>query len=394
MMSTPHIRRPRSKKPRATLTLLSALGLTASLTACAGSGTGSNAEPQPPGSVAHLKMADSYSLTHPVGKGGTQPFLDAMDKAPSIDIEYFDSGQMGKQADIPSVLNSGVVDLAVISPSYVSSTFPLSSIGDMPGYGSDSCVTSYALRELVQPGGVLYEEELKEMNFLPLWTGSIPGYEAMTSGKDPSHPSNFNGSVLRSTGGALDRVIDQIGAAGVGMPIGDLYEAMSRGTVEGTLASPISITPYGLEDVINASTLGADQGNFTFFYGINIDTWNSLNQEQKDELMKAADASQQSVCDGLNAARDTSIEAMREGGVTFHDVSDNSAEWEATATPVRESFLRDAESRGLPAQQVIDDYEAALARNQFRAQDSPAEDSEAQESQPQETPAQDVENKE
>lgn len=320
-------------------------------------------------------MANSYSLTHPVGKGGTQPFLDAMKQAPSIDVEYFDSGQMGKQADIPSVLNSGVVDLAVISPSYISSTFSLSSIGDMPGYGSDSCVTAYALRELVQPGGILYEEELKEMNFLPLWTGSIPGYEATTNGRNPSHPQNFQGSVLRSTGGALDRVIDQIGAAGVGMPIADLYEAMSRGTVKGTLASPISITPYGLEDVVGASTLGADQGNFTFFYGINLDTWNSLNQEQKDELTKAADTSQQSVCKELNAARATSIDTMREGGVKFHDVSANSAEWEATAAPVRESFLRDAESRGLPAHQVIDNYEAALKRNQFRAQNSPIQGS-------------------
>ena len=127
-------------------------------------------EPYAPGSTAELKMADSYSLTHPVGKGGTKPFLDRIDKDPSVKIEYYASGQMGKQADIPSVVRSGVVDLAVISPSYVSSSFPLSSVGDLPGFSSDACVTAYALRDLVKPGGVLYEEELEPMKFMPLWT--------------------------------------------------------------------------------------------------------------------------------------------------------------------------------------------------------------------------------
>ncbi|WP_246394815.1 TRAP transporter substrate-binding protein DctP [Corynebacterium anserum] len=312
-------------------------------------------------------MADSYALSHPVGTGGTKPFLEKMKKNKSIDIEYFSSGQLGKQADIPSILRSGVVDLAVISPSYVSSTFPLSSIGDLPGYSSDACVTAYALLELVRPGGLLYEKELAPMNFMPLWTGSIPGYEAMTDGRDPSRPTNFQGTVLRSTGGALDRVIEEIGAAGVSMPIGDMYEAMSRGTVEGTLASPISITPYGLEDVIGASTYGANQGNFTFFYGININTWNSLNEEQKKTLTDAAHQSQESVCHTLNSARQSSIEEMKEAGVTFYDVTEHAKEWAATAKPVRDQWIKDAEDSGHPAQQVVDAFEQALKHNEFRA---------------------------
>lgn len=343
-------------------TLVSA-ALVTSLAAC----THTPAEPYPPGSTAHLKMADSYALSHPVGAGGTKPFLDTMKKNKSIDIEYFSSGQLGKQADIPSIVKSGVVDLAVISPSYVSSTFPLSSIGDLPGYSSDACVTAYALLELVRPGGILYEKELAPMNFMPLWTGSIPGYEAMTDGRDPSRPTNFQGTVLRSTGGALDRVIEEIGAAGVSMPIGDMYEAMSRGTVEGTLASPISITPYGLEDVIGASTYGANQGNFTFFYGININTWNSLNEEQKKALTDAAHHSQESVCHTLNSARESSIEEMKNAGVTFYDVTEHAKEWAATAKPVRDQWIKDAEDSGHPAQQVVDAFEQALKHHEFRA---------------------------
>lgn len=370
--STPHHSTPRSRRTRPTCRVASAIAAVAvtaalpgALTAC----SNSSAEPYAPGSTAELKMADSYSLTHPVGTGGTQPFLDQLEKDSSVDVEYYASGQMGKQADIPSVVRSGVVDMAVISPSYVSSSFPLSSVGDLPGFSSDACVTAYALRDLVKPGGVLYEEELKPMKFMPLWTGSIPGYEAMTAGQDPSHPNNFQGAVLRSTGGALDRVIDEIGAAGVSMPIGDMYEAMSRGTVEGTLASPISITPYGLEDVVHASTYGAQQGNFTFFYGINLDTWDRLNDQQKKALTDAADKSQQSVCEELNAAREDSVQKMKDAGVRFYDVTDGETakEWENISQPVLNKWIEVAESKGHPAQRVVDDFEDALKRHADRA---------------------------
>lgn len=318
--------------------------------------------------IAHLKMADSYSLKHPVGEGGTEPFIDKMDREPTIKIEYFASGQLGKQTDMPSIIRSGLADMGVISPSYVSSTFPLSSVGDLPGFSSDSCVTAYALRDLVRPGGILYETELKKMKFLPLWTGSIPGYEAMTGGKSPATPKSFEGAVLRSTGGALDRVIDQLGAAGVAMPIGDMYEAMARGTVEGTLASPISITPYGLEEVVTDSTLGAAQGNFTFFYGINLDTWNSLTSAQQHKLQDAAEQSQQSVCTKLNESRDASIEEMKKAGVRFHDVSANRGEWEKTSTPVLQHWIEDAEKVGLPASAVVREFQSALEHHAHRSE--------------------------
>ncbi|CAM2941852.1 TRAP transporter substrate-binding protein DctP [Corynebacterium jeikeium] len=360
-----HKNRPTCRVASAIAAVAVTAALPGALTAC----SSSSAEPYAPGSIAELKMADSYSLTHPVGKGGTKPFLDRLEEDPSVDIEYYASGQMGKQADIPSVVRSGVVDMAVISPSYVSSSFPLSSVGDLPGFSSDACVTAYALRDLVKPGGVLYEEELEPMKFMPLWTGSIPGYEAMTAGQDPSHPNNFQGAVLRSTGGALDRVINEIGAAGVSMPIGDMYEAMSRGTVEGTLASPISITPYGLEDVVHASTYGAQQGNFTFFYGINLDTWNRLNDQQKKTLTDAADKSQQSVCEELNAAREKSVQKMKDAGVHFYDVTDGETakEWENISQPVLNKWIEVAESKGHPAQRVVDDFEDALKRHADRA---------------------------
>lgn len=222
-----------------------------------------------------LTMADNFALTHPVGVGGTQPFLDALDGS-DVDIDYFASGQLGHQSDMPTVVRNGTADIGVVSAAYAASNLQLSGVSDLPGFGNDSCQVGYALRDLARPGGILYEEELKDLNFRPLWAGSLPSFEVMTNDRTVDDPTDMKGAIIRSTGGTVDRVLEETDAGAISMPIGELYEAMSRATVEGTLASPISITPYSLEEVITHSTRGAEQGSFTLLYGINTEVWDGL----------------------------------------------------------------------------------------------------------------------
>lgn len=61
---------------------------------------------------------------------------------------------------------------------------------------------------------------------------------------------------------------------------------------------------------------------------------------------------------------------MKDAGVEFYDVSDNAAEWEATTEPVLQQWINDAERAGHPAQRVVDDFETAIERNQFRDETS------------------------
>lgn len=316
-----------------------------------------------------IVMGDSFSLTHPVGRGGTERFIEGLEERGGdfgLGLEYYASGQLGKQWDMPTVVRTGVADISVVSPSYVASEMPLSSVGDLPGLVQDSCQASYALMDLMSEGGILYEEEFEPLNLRPLWVGVIPSYEAMTAGREVTIPDDLRGTVQRSTGGAQDRIVDSVGAAGVGMPIGDLYEALTRGTVEGTVASPVSITPYGLEEVIHYSTRGANLGSFTVVYVINNDTWAGFTDEQREFIADLAADSQQSVCEELNKSVGESYDAMEKAGVQFSDISGHTADWEALLEPTRQGWVWDLESMGRPAGRVLDDFVRALAENEDR----------------------------
>jgi TRAP-type C4-dicarboxylate transport system substrate-binding protein len=315
-----------------------------------------------------LQMADGWSLTHPFGVGGTTPFLDSL-KESGVNVDYYSAGQMGKPQDLPYMLRNNTVDISIAAPSYNSSAFPLSSVGDLPGFGGDACTIGYAMTELGQPGNILYDEELKDMHFRPLWTSTMTSYEVMTAHRKVTTPQDAAGTILRSPGGSLDRVVNHLDAAGVSMPTDDFYEAISRSTVEGTVTSPLSVTPYGLQDVLTDSTVGAELGSISVYYGINTDTWDRLSTEQQDAVTRAADVAQQSVCTKLNEEKDAAYKTMADDGVTLHDVSGDAATWRRVTDPVQDEWVDTAEKAGLPARQTLKDFRAAMERNSHRSTD-------------------------
>lgn len=346
------------RRPLARTCLAGVLG--ASLAFVAGCST------VPDGDDMTVRVADSFAATHPIGRSGTTVFMETLEaKGPDagMEIEYYASGQLGKQRDMPAVLRTGIAQIAAVSPAYVGTQLPLSNVGDLPGFTQDSCIGGNAMLEIMQPGTTLFETELAPQDVRPLWVAYIPGYEAMSGAFPVDSVEALNGKIMRSTGGAADRVVDRAGAAGVSMPLGDMYEAISRGTVEGTLASPISITPYGLEEVIAYSTDGARLGSFTVTYSVSNKVWNEMTTEQQEVLAEASELAQVAVCEELERSIDESKQAMRDSGVQMIEVTDaQRPEWEALAAPVRQAWIDDLESIGLPAGQVLDDFTAALER--------------------------------
>ncbi|WP_182346332.1 TRAP transporter substrate-binding protein DctP [Tomitella gaofuii] len=330
------------------------------LTACGAPGLTHNDEGQ-----VVLTMADSFSTTHPIGRSGTKVFRDALranGPDAGMELKYFPSGQLGKQSDMPALLRTGVAQIAAVSPAYVSSQLPLSNVGDLPGFTQDACVAADAMRALMQPGTTLFETELKKNDVHPLWVAVVPAYEAMSGDFPIRSAADLHGKIIRSTGGVADRVVDAAGAAGVSMPLGDLYEAISRGTVAGTLASPMSVTPYKLEEVLHYSTEGARLGSFTATYSISQHVWEQLDAEQRAVLTDASNRAQQAGCEEINRAVVESKQQMRDAGVQMDPVTEETRPaWEAITEQVQKSWVRDLASTGLPAQKVLDEAKAAFA---------------------------------
>lgn len=335
--------------------------LTAALAACGTAPPHRDAEGR-----TVIKIGDSFSATHPVGAGGVQPFRDHLEEhGPGVGlaVEYFASGQVGDQGDMPAILRSGVVQMAPVSPAYVGTELPLSNVGDLPGLVPDACTGGDAVLGAMQPGGTLFETELAPHGIRPLWAAVVPDYEAMSTRTPIARPEDAAGRLVRSTGGVADRVVDSMGAAGVSMPLGELYEALSRDTVSGTVASPVSIGSYKLGEALDHTTDGARLGAFTITFSVSEPFWASLDDAQRGVITEAAALAQDGVCRAITETGEAALAEMREQGVQVSPVSAaDRAAWDALAEPVRRQWVADLERSGHPATRVLQEFEESLAR--------------------------------
>lgn len=340
-------------------TLIAGLASLALLSGCA-------AQAADPDDVT-LVMADSFPQTHPLALGGTNEMVETLQsdnaKELGIDLEYYASGQLGDQKDMVSILRSGVADIAPVSPAYVGPELQLSNIGDLPGYVGNARAGASAIMDLLDEDGILYRSEWEPRGIRALWAASIPHYEAMTANKQVTRPDDLTGTTIRSTGGAADRAVEFVGAAGVSMPLGEMYEAISRGTVDGTLASPVSVASYRLGEVLDYSTNGARLGAFTITYAVSADTWDRLDDRQRDFITQVSEKAQEGAATQVEKAQIDGLNQMKDEGVEFHDVTDEERPmWNKMVEPVIDGWSHDLEERGLPAAEVVDEYETAIAR--------------------------------
>lgn len=312
-----------------------------------------------------LRFADGHSATHPIPANGTKYFLEQLEeKGPEVglEIEYYPGQQLGKFADMPTMLATGIADIAAIAPAYLSASMPLASVFDLPGYTTDSCAGARAATRALAEGSTLRETELDESGMHPIWSAFYGGYEVMTT-EVADGPHSQAGAILRSPGGAVDRVVHEMGAAGVSMPLGEMYEALERGTVEGTVASPMSMAPYGLAEVLAHSTIGADLGSVTVIYAVADEKWESLTDEQREVITEAARGAEKNLCEAVNEYLPKARAEMEEDGTILdHLTPEQQAQWRTEITlPARESWVTDLSGMGLPAGAVLSEWESALA---------------------------------
>ncbi|MGE0697677.1 MAG: hypothetical protein AB7O57_01145, partial [Hyphomicrobiaceae bacterium] len=94
---------------------------------------------------------------------------------------------------------------------------------------------------------------------------------------------------LRAAGSLWDRFCRSVGAVAVNMPTAGMYEAMSRGTLDGALYSVGGLKTHGLGDIAKQVIMlntGAFRAGSVF--SMSKATWKSITPDQRAALLRVA----------------------------------------------------------------------------------------------------------
>lgn len=185
-------------------------------------------------------------------------------------------------------IQSQVTEVGNLLPLYFPADLPMMSVtGQLSLIGTNPQAMGAAVTEYVV-NCVPCQEEMKKLGFVYLGSGASDLYEFMTT-KPVRTAEDLKGLRLRSGGAPWARLAEHFGAVPVQMSVFDQFEAISSGTIDGTMASIGDALAFRLVEVVKHITYAPigmymSTSNFT----VNKATWDSLSVEDRTAMARAA----------------------------------------------------------------------------------------------------------
>ncbi|MBP1695392.1 MAG: hypothetical protein H6Q41_580 [Deltaproteobacteria bacterium] len=194
----------------------------------------------------------------------------------ALKIKFLGGPEVMSSREQVDALQSGIVQIALIPPSYYAKKVPVISANYF-------LTSSMAERRKNGFYDILVElTEKADMRFL----GEVNSTEGMymyTNTMVNNPRTDFKGKKIRVVE-TYDRFIQGLGAAGVVVPRMDIYSAMERGVINGFLAPVYQIMQFGLVEVVKY-LVHPQMWWGGCFINLNLNTWKKLPQDIQKVLL-------------------------------------------------------------------------------------------------------------
>ena len=310
-----------------------------------------------------IKIADSFPVGHYLPRYVTTPMIERLKANPAakgIEFEYYPAEQMGKAKDFLSLVQSGVIDIAYVAPGFVSDKMPLSVVSELPLEFSGSCQGTLAYWNLAKPGGLLDKKEFAPNGVRLLFTTVLPPYQIITR-KPFANLKEVEGMKIRASGSAKELVLKKLKAIPVLMPTPDVYESLSRGTIDGVLFPFNSLAPYEIHKLSKTGTIGENFGTFVANWVISEKRFQSLPPALQQDLTAMGEQIVKSTCAQIEKDEAGDIEKVKAAGVKLMTLSAaDKATVQAAMHDVAKDWADTLDKRGKSGTEVLNAFKAGL----------------------------------
>jgi len=310
-----------------------------------------------------LRVADSFPAGHFTPEVATKYWMGEVTRATNnaVVFEYFPAEQLGKAKDLLALTVSGVADIGYVGPSYISDKLPLSIVAELPGSFPTSCAGTMAYWKLAKEGGILATREFAPNGVRVMFAIVMPPYDLYLTKARIENLKSVEGLKLRASSGVVE-LVRKLNAVPVQIPAPEVYESLSRGTIDGVLFPISSIFAYNLQGLLKYATIGESFGTFVGVYAISEKRWKTLPTNVQKAMTEAGEATTRRACEYLDESKLKDTDKLRQLGVTM--VTLPAADKKALADLMTASGVVWAESldkRGKPGTEVLKAFRASLS---------------------------------
>ncbi|MBN1368505.1 MAG: TRAP transporter substrate-binding protein DctP [Dehalococcoidales bacterium] len=330
--------------------------------------TGSTSQPT---QVIKWKNAQ-YGPPQDAGMVAIQWFCDEVTKRSGgrIVFEHFYNGSLVATADMADAVESGLVQIACLYPTYFPSKMPLYNLSTLPAAVSPFAEETREARIIYQNimddwlSTPLIKEEFNKINAVPLLQNSPALTFTMFTKKPVTSLDDLKGLRIRAVSSLMD-VLDTLGASGINVPPPDIYDSLNKGTIDGLILHWPLFQSFHLYDISKYWLSGMGFGIASATQVANLQAYEALPDDIKDIFKQVSDEYAEYIADVFQSQFLEAVELFEQQGIvetTTISAADRKifddachASWEKSIT--------DLTNQGLPAIEVFNSLQSTINKH-------------------------------
>ncbi|MGP4076402.1 DctP family TRAP transporter solute-binding subunit [Halobacillus sp. K22] len=229
----------------------------------------------------------------------------------AVNIEVYEFGGLGSETDQVEQLQSGTVEMAVMSPGFTGNMVKEGQIFALHFLFPDSVEKTQQILNDSEALNTDLREKYEEHSISPLsfWT---EGAMQWTSSKEITEPADFENFKMRTqTSPLILESYKAYGAEPTPMSWSELYTALDRGTVEGQENPIFFIGDASFHEVQDYMTL-SNHNNYVAMTTVNTDWYEGLNDEMKTMVDETTQEMQEWVFEEQKSQNEEYLQTIKE----------------------------------------------------------------------------------
>jgi len=242
----------------------------------------------------------------------------------------------------------GISDMGMSVCGYTRGRFPLTEVIELPlgyktGWAATRLITDYYAK--------FNPKEFGDTKIMYLYAHG-PGL--LHTKKPVNKIEDLKGMKIRAFG-AVTKIVSALGGVPVSMPMGETYDALSRGIVEGSIAPYEALQGWKWGEVVKYTTEAPGMAySSAFFVAMNKDKWNALPADiQKiiEQINKEWIEKHGKSWDEIDKAGKDFI--VKRGNQIITVSVDENRKWERAVKPLYDDYVKSMKEKGLPGAEAL-----------------------------------------
>jgi TRAP-type transport system periplasmic protein len=274
----------------------------------------------------------------------------------------------GTPAQLVDRVKEGVDDLVLTVLGYTPGRFPRMEVFELPFMTGSAQAASKAAWDYMNKHAM---QEMAGMKVLGMWVHDEG--QIHTRGKTIRTLEDFKGMKMRAPSRETAKLLQALGATAIGMPITGVTEAITKGTIDGTMVPWDAATSFRIHEAANihTETPAGSPALYTvaLMFAMNEKRYNALPADLKAIIDQHSGAKLSERMGKMwdDSAAPARAKAVAAGNQFYTLPAVEMTRWQEAAKPVQAEWMIDMHKRGIDGRALFDDAKLLLTQHAFKA---------------------------